>query len=105
MTSPAGRAAPNTFTLEVVTPTCVAFTGPVTAVVAPAARGYLGILARHAPLLATLTPGTITFRAPDGTVSSLHGAGGGILEVRDNRVTILADQIAASAPFRGRIRG
>lgn len=83
------------FTLEVVTPERVVFTGEVTTVVLPAEEGYLGILAHHAPLIATLTRGRITFRSPEGAMTTLQNEGAGFLEVRDNRVTVLADQVAA----------
>ncbi len=83
------------FTLEVVTPERVVFTGPVTTVVAPAADGYLGILAHHAPLIALLGPGRIVYRTPEGTTTTLVCQGDGLLEVRDNRLTLLADRIAA----------
>lgn len=83
----------KTFTLEVVTPERIVFTGPVTTVVAPAAYGYLGILAHHAPLMATLKTGKITYRRPDGTMGIHRLQGGGFLEVRDNRVTLLVDQV------------
>ena len=84
-----------TFTLEVVTPERIVFTGPVTTVVAPAADGALGILAHHAPLVATLVPGTLVFRDPSGSTTVLRSHGGGFLEVFHNRVTVLADRIAA----------
>ncbi len=83
------------FTLEVVTPERVIFTGAVTTVVAPAANGYLGVLAHHAPLIALLAPGRIVYRTPEGTTVTLASQGSGLLEVRDNRLTILADRIAA----------
>lgn len=83
------------FALEVVTPERVVFTGAVTTVVLPAEAGYLGILAHHAPLIATLTPGRITFRSPEGAMTTLRNEGAGFLEVRDNRVTVLADRVAA----------
>ena len=83
------------FSLEVVTPERVLFTGRVTTVVAPAAYGYLGVLANHAPLLATLSTGRITFRREDGSMTTYVSEGAGFLEVRDNHVVILADRIAA----------
>lgn len=81
------------FTLEIVTPERTVFTGPVTTAVVPAEEGYLGILAHHAPLIATLTPGRITFRSPGGAMTTLQNEGAGFLEVRDNRVTVLADRV------------
>ena len=85
----------KSFTLEVVTPERIVFTGPVTTAVIPAAHGYLGILANHAPLVATLTPGKVTYRSPEGTLATLQCRRGGFLEIRHNHVVVLADQIAA----------
>ena len=82
----------KTFAFEVVTPERVVFTGAVTTAVAPAAYGYLGILANHAPLLVTLAPGNITCRSAGGMLTTLRCEGGGFLEVRDNRVVALADR-------------
>ena len=87
--------AGKTFTLEIVTPERIVFSGPVTTAVAPAAYGYLGILANHAPLLATLAPGKITFRHPAGTLTTVQCLGSGFLEVQRNQVVLLADEIAA----------
>ena len=54
--------------------------------------GELGILAGHAPLLATLAPGPLVIKdevgGPDREVLFV---GGGFLEVLPDRVTILAD--------------
>ena len=84
-----------TFTLEVVTPERVAYAGAVTTVVAPATDGYVGILAHHAPMLVTLGSGHIVFRDAGGATTVLHSQGHGFLEVFHNRVTILAERLAA----------
>ena len=52
----------KTFLLEIVTPEQVLYSREVESVVVPAYEGYLGILAGHAPLLATLKPGELTIR-------------------------------------------
>jgi F-type H+-transporting ATPase subunit epsilon len=52
----------------------------------------MGILANHAPLVSALGVGELSYRTPDGA-ETLMAAGGGFLEVADNRVTILADSV------------
>lgn len=58
-------------------------------VVAPASEGEVGILPRHAPLLATLRPGRL--RIKKGGQETELAVGGGFLQVNQNRVLILAD--------------
>jgi F-type H+-transporting ATPase subunit epsilon len=58
-------------------------------VIAPGSEGELGILPMHAPLLTMVSPGEI--RLKKGAGESSFAVTGGFLEVRDNRVTILAD--------------
>jgi F-type H+-transporting ATPase subunit epsilon len=56
----------------------------------PAEEGYVTILPRHAPLIATLAIGVLTLRQ-GGRERSLVIAGG-FFEVSDDRVTVLADE-------------
>ena len=79
-------------TLRVLTAEGVALEDRASSVIAPGALGYLGILRNHAPLVTTLQPGTLTWRA--GGASQLRRIGAGLLEVRNNTVTILTDSIA-----------
>lgn len=58
-------------------------------VVAPGAAGELAILPKHAPLLTPLAPGELRVRK--GAEEAYYFVAGGFLEVRDDRVTILAD--------------
>jgi F-type H+-transporting ATPase subunit epsilon len=58
-------------------------------VIAPASEGEVGILPRHAPLLATLNPGLLRIKK-DGQESELV-VGGGFLQVNQDRVLVLAD--------------
>jgi len=58
-------------------------------VIAPASEGEVGILPRHAPLLATLRPGNLRIKK-DGAETDL-AVGGGFLQVNQDRVLILAD--------------
>jgi F-type H+-transporting ATPase subunit epsilon len=53
-------------------------------------EGELGILPRHAPLLAVLAPGELRIDKTGGGSEHIF-VGGGFLEVLPERVTILAD--------------
>jgi F-type H+-transporting ATPase subunit epsilon len=59
----------------------------------PASEGYVTILPRHAPLIATLGIGVMTLKS--GARSSSFALMGGFFEVSDDRVTVLADQAFA----------
>ncbi len=85
-----------TFNLELATPDTVIYQGEVTALVAPAAEGYLGVLAGHAPMRSTLTEGKLRID-PAEAESRWFAITGGLLEVLRDRVTILADTAAPEA--------
>ena len=61
----------------------------VDVLIAPGSEGQLAILPRHAPLMTTLEYGELVFRR--GSVESAFAITGGFLEVRSDRVTVLAD--------------
>jgi len=58
-------------------------------VVAPGIEGELTVLSQHAPLLTMIKPGVL--RIVKGSDDVDMAITGGFLEVRDDRVTILAD--------------
>jgi len=58
-------------------------------VVAPGSEGEFTVLPHHAPLLTMIKPGIM--RIVKGNEETVTTITGGFLEVRDNRVTILAD--------------
>ncbi len=55
----------------------------------PGVEGELGVLTLHAPLLTMIQPGVMRIRKGDDEIEM--AITGGFIEVRDNRVTILAD--------------
>ncbi len=75
--------------LEIVTPEKKVFDEAVDAVTVPTARGEVGILTNHAPLISTLMPGILSY-TNKGTTEKMVIAGG-FVEVSDNKVSILAD--------------
>lgn len=79
------------FQLEIVTPEQEVFSEKVVSLVIPAHRGYLGILAGHAPLVCTLQPGEIKIGTEKGDL--FFSTAGGFLEVGDNRAILLSESI------------
>ncbi|HIE16712.1 MAG TPA: F0F1 ATP synthase subunit epsilon [Dehalococcoidia bacterium] len=79
----------STFRLEIITAERQVFADDVNVVVAPGIEGELGILPHHAPLMTMLNPGELLIRK-DGEEIYL-AVSGGFLEVRPDKVIILAD--------------
>ena len=75
--------------LDIVTAEGVVFSEDVDVVVAPGVEGQLGILPHHAPLMTMLSPGELRVRK-GGEEFSL-AISGGFLEVRPDRIIVLAD--------------
>ena len=75
--------------LDIVTAERVVFSEDVDVVVAPGVEGQLGILPRHTPLMTMLQPGELRVRK--GGEEFFLAISGGFLEVRPDRVIVLAD--------------
>jgi len=75
--------------LEIVSPERRAFTDEVDMVVVPGIDGQLGILPRHTQLLSALGTGELRIKK-GGTEQSML-ISGGFVEVRPDRVIVMAD--------------
>ena len=75
--------------LDIVSAERVVFSDDVDLVVAPGVEGQLGILPHHTPLMTTLQPGELRVRK--GGEEFFMAISGGFLEVRPDRVIVLAD--------------
>jgi F-type H+-transporting ATPase subunit epsilon len=75
--------------LEIVTAERIVYSEDVDTVIVPGVEGQLGILPQHAPLMTILQAGEILARR--GTEEDIMAISGGFLEVRPERVIILAD--------------
>jgi F-type H+-transporting ATPase subunit epsilon len=78
-----------TFKLEIVTAEKMIFSDDVSAVIAWGLEGQLGILPHHAPLMTILQPGDLMIRKDKE--EEYLAISGGFLEVRPDKVVILAD--------------
>lgn len=77
------------FKVEIVTPEKLVFSEEVASLVVPAERGYLGVLAGHAPLLCTLQPGEIRMVRDGG--ESWFATAGGFMEIAGGKASLLTD--------------
>jgi len=78
-----------TLRLEIVTAERTVFADDVSEVVAWGVEGQLGILPHHAPLMTMLKPGDLLIKKDDE--EHYLAISGGFLEVRPDKVIILAD--------------
>ena len=78
-----------TFHFDLVSPEKLAFAGEVDQVDIPGWEGDFGVLAGHAPVVAAVRPGILTITA-GGTRQKIIVLGG-LAEVSDDRLTVLAD--------------
>ena len=82
-------ATRDTLHVEVVTAERELYNGEANLVSVPGSEGRMGILPRHAALLATLAPGELRIEL-NGAEEPLF-VSGGFIEVSNNTVTVLAD--------------
>jgi F-type H+-transporting ATPase subunit epsilon len=75
--------------LDIVTAERLVYSEEVEAVIAPGVEGQLGILPHHAPLMTMLEPGELLVRRGGEELSM--AISGGFLEVRPDRVIVLAE--------------
>jgi len=75
--------------LDIVTAEKEVYSEEVDMVIAPGVEGQLGILPHHTPLMTILRPGELRIKKGEEEVSLVIS--GGFLEVRPDRVIVLAD--------------
>ena len=75
--------------LDIVTAEQSVYSEDVDMVIAPGIQGQLGILPHHAPLMTMLEPGELIVKR--GSEEFYMAVSGGFLEVRPDRVIVLAD--------------
>jgi F-type H+-transporting ATPase subunit epsilon len=80
------------FDLSLVTPDGPAFEGEVEMIIVPGAAGEIGVLARHAPLIATLKAGStrVYLNRAGGDVRE-YATGAGFFKVEQDRAIALVD--------------
>jgi F-type H+-transporting ATPase subunit epsilon len=92
------------FSVSLVTPNGAAYEGDAEMLIVPGAAGEIGVLARHAPLIATLRAGSTRVHRPCGEVQE-YATGPGFFQVlRDRAIALVDDAIEASQIDDGRAR-
>lgn len=79
--------------LEIVTPEKKVFEGEADSATFPGADGFFQILNSHAPLISLLKEGVVEYKSK-GTTQHI-AITGGVVEVVNNKVILLADGISA----------
>ena len=83
------EGAVRTFDLSLVTPEGAAYEGEAEMLIVPGVSGEIGVLARHAPLVAMLKAGEI--RIKSGGDWQAFAAGPGYFKVQQDRALVLVD--------------
>ena len=80
----------RTFSVSLVTPEGPAFEGEVEMLIVPGAAGEIGVLARHAPLVAMLKAGNTRVHVTESDVQEF-ATGPGFFKVEQDRAIALVD--------------
>jgi len=86
----------TTFALQLVTPTGIVFEGEVEEVTAIGPLGQFGVLAEHINFITSLLPGALEIERAGGA-KEVWVISGGLAEVRDGAMTVLASGAEAPA--------
>jgi F-type H+-transporting ATPase subunit epsilon len=86
----------KSFSVSVVTPDGPAFEGDVEMIVVPGAAGEIGVLARHAPLIATLRAGSTRVHRSEGDVVEFATGPGFFQVLQDRAIALVDDAVEAS---------
>src|SRR5437016_14361438 len=85
------------FSVSLVTPEGPAFEGEAEMIVVPGAAGEIGVLARHAPLVAMLNAGsTRVYVDMDSSQIQTFATGPGFFQVLEDRAIALVDDAIAA---------
>lgn len=79
----------ETIRFEFIAQERIVYQDDVSMVVAPGAGGVLGVLPRHAPLMTLIVPGEVVVKK-EGQQDRYFAVGGGFMEVRPDKVILLA---------------
>jgi F-type H+-transporting ATPase subunit epsilon len=77
--------------LSIITPDKPVFEGDVTSVTVPGTAGNFEVLVNHAPIVSSLDKGKVIIR--NGKSEETYQITGGVVEVIQNKVTVLAEGI------------
>jgi F-type H+-transporting ATPase subunit epsilon len=85
----------KTFSVSLVTPDGAAWEGEAEMLIVPGAAGEIGVLARHAPLIAMLKAGSTRIHVGEGHVEEF-ATGPGFFKVEQDRALALVDDAVSA---------
>lgn len=77
--------------LEIVTPDRKVFDGEVKSATFPGSKGQFQVLENHAPIISSLDKGELRYEDKAGSHSMI--VDGGVVEVLNNRIIVLAEAV------------
>ena len=78
--------------IEIITPEQKVFEGDIKSVRVPGKKGSFQVLKNHAPIVSTLDSGAVTTADTDGN-ELVYEISGGVIEVKANKIILLADSV------------
>jgi F-type H+-transporting ATPase subunit epsilon len=92
------------FSVSVVTPDGPAYEGDAQMIIVPGAAGEIGVLARHAPLIATLKAGSTRVHVSESEVLEFATGPGFFQVLQDRAIALVDDAVEAGAIDDARAR-
>src|SRR3954469_23999728 len=84
------------FSVSLVTPDGPAYEGDAQMIIVPGAAGEIGVLARHAPLIATLKAGSTRVHVTENEVLEFATGPGFLQVLQDRAIALFAGAVKAS---------
>lgn len=82
--------------IEIITPDSRIYSGEIRSVRVPGKKGSFQVLKDHAPIISTLDKGPVIIADEQGQVIK-YDITGGVIEVKKNRIILLADSVSESS--------
>jgi F-type H+-transporting ATPase subunit epsilon len=79
--------------IEIITPDKKIFEGEIRSVRVPGKKGSFQVLKDHAPIISTLEKGQVRI-VDQNDNEVLYNIGGGVIEVKANKIILLADTVS-----------
>jgi F-type H+-transporting ATPase subunit epsilon len=78
--------------IEIITPDKKVFDGDVKSARVPGKKGSFQVLKDHAPIISTLESGPVILVNQEG-IETIYEISGGVIEVKANKIILLADSV------------
>jgi F-type H+-transporting ATPase subunit epsilon len=79
--------------IEIITPEKKIFEGDIKSIRVPGKKGSFQVLKDHAPIISTLENGTVIIVTQDGGTDMRYEISGGVIEVKMNKIILLAESV------------